>query len=340
MKTGVQYYCFGILNQIKKTVYQLPENQEYYYYLISPDKKSLALTEGKTSAQTSKVFVLTAHGQKEADFIVPGDWTLFDWLNNENLLIRQIRLRGEELDLIAVNPFTGEQQFLKSDFPNLYSNETLVSWGALTIFDPTASFVIYPQRKGNDLFSILWDIRANREVAHIFGGSWPKWAPDGNRWLIVADPDTQLPRRFNEIFIVTTKGEVVRSTFFKDNLENDLISMPVWSPNSRYVAFWLSVVVPVESARLAVLDTETSTIELYCKEVNPFPYRFGEHNTLGYAYYQVNAASPIWSPDNQYLLIEDYQDFTSDTYLFDIQNHAITQITEGTRPVGWMRYRE
>jgi len=62
-----------------------------------------------------------------------------------------------------------------------------------------------------------------------------------------------------------------------------------------------------------------------------------EHNTLGYSYYQVNAAPPIWSPDNNYLLIEEYQDFTSNTYLFDLKNHAITQIAENARPVGWMK---
>ena len=321
----------------EETVYQLSDNQIYYYYVVSPNQEHLALTEGKTLATTSDVIVLTPDGRQETKFSLPGDWTLFDWLSDEKLLSRQIRLRGDNLDLVAIDPITDEKEFLPSNFPNLYSNETLFFWGALTIFDPTASLVVYPELKENTLTSIVWDVHGEKEIANIVGGEWPKWSPNRNRLLIVADQDAQLHRRFNEIFLVTPQGEVTRSTFFKDNFENSKISTPVWSHNGRYIAFWLSTVLPVKTARLAVLDTETSTVDLYCKEVDPFPYRMGENNTLGYAYYQVNSAPPIWSPDSKYLLIEDYQEFRSSTYLFVLQSHSITRIADNTRPVGWMK---
>jgi Tol biopolymer transport system component len=71
--------------------------------------------------------------------------------------------------------------------------------------------------------------------------------------------------------------------------------------------------------------------------MNPFPFRFGESGTLGYSDNQVNAVLPIWSPDSQFLLIEDNQQSESTTYLFDIQNHKVTSVAENARPVSWMK---
>jgi hypothetical protein len=320
----------------KETIYPLP-GQQFYYYLISPDRTELALTEGKTLPMTSEVIVLTAQAQQEANFTLPENWTLFDWLNDEKLLSRQIRLRGENLDLVTIDPITGEQGFLPSDFPNLYSNETLYFWGALTIFNPTASLVVYPERKGNEIISVFWDVQNNKEIASITGLSkWPRWAPNGSQLLIVVDHrSTPTDYGHEEIFFFKPDGEIIRSTFFKEQFEHNLVDLPVWSPNGRYVAFWQRT--NLSSSRLAVLDTETSTVDLYCKEVEAFPYRMGENNTLGYAYYQVNSAPPIWSPDNKYLLIEDYQEFRSSTYLFDLQSHSITKIADNARPVGWLK---
>lgn len=323
----------------KKTVHQLPDQQIYYYHVVSPDKGKLAFTEGKTLSMSSDVIVLDHHGEEIGKFTLPDDWNLFDWLNDDTLLIRQTRLQKDKNELVAVNPANGEQQILPANFPNLYSRETLVVWGALTIFDPTASLVVYPERNGNEITSVVWDVDNNKEIAIITGVSkWPRWASHGSKLLIVVDNrSTSTDVDHEEIFLAKPDGEVTRSTFFKEHFEHNILNLPVWSPNGRHIAFWLSTNVPIETARLAVLDTETSTVDLYCNEANPFPYRMAEHNTLGYSYYQVNAAPPIWSPDSQYLLVENYQDFTSNTYLFDLKNHTITQIAEGARPVGWMK---
>jgi hypothetical protein len=322
----------------KGTIYQLPDSQEYYYYVTSPNKEKLAFTQGKTLSISYDAIVLNHDGEESGKFALPDDWNLFDWLNNEMLLVRQNRLQKDKKELVSVNLVNGEQQVLPANFPNLYSRETLVEWGALTIFDPTVSFVIYPKRDGLELISVLWDIHNNKEIASVVGGKWPRWSIDGKRLLTIEDyKSTPVDVDHDEIILIKPEGDVTRATLFKNYLEHDIINLPVWSPDGRYVAFWLSTNVPSETANLAVLDTETSTVDLYCEEVDPFPYRMGENNTLGYAYYQVNSAHPIWSPDNKYLLIENYQEFKSSTYLIDLQSHSITRIADDARPVGWLK---
>jgi WD40 repeat protein len=319
--------------------YQLPNDQIYYYYVTSPDQLHIAVTEAKTFAKSSDVIVLTPDGQQETKFPLPGDWTLFGWMNNEKLLIRQTRLGvpGEPLELIALDVSTGQQEILAADFPEFHSREPFGDWGALTIFDPTGALVLYPHVEGEKVFSSLWDVNAKKELARLQLGSWPRWSPDGKSLLIVAEPGREVFRSFDEIFIMTLEGQVIRSSFFKDQFENDQIDLPAWSPNGRYIAFWLSTDLTINTSKLAIFDLETSTVDLYCQEINPFPSRFGLYEHLGYADWQVNAAPPIWSPDNQYVLVEDNQNFRSNTYLIDLKNHAITQIAENARAVGWLK---
>ena len=323
----------------KKITYQLPEPQEYYYYVTSPDKEKLAFTQGKTLSISYDVIILNNKGEESSKFTLPDDWNLFDWLNNETLLVRQNRLQKDKIELISINPVTREQQVLPANFPNMYSRQTLVVWGALTIFDPTAMLVLYPKVEGNEVASILWDVHNNKEIADITGLSTePRWSPDAKRLLIVKDySSTPTDVDHDEIVIIKPEGDAIRVTSFTANFDHSIINLPVWSSNGRYVAFWLSTSVPIETGKLAVLDTETSTVDLYCTEVDPFPYRMGEDITLGYTYDQVNSAPPIWSPDNRYLLIEDYQEFRSSTYLFDLQNHSITKVAGDARPIGWLK---
>jgi hypothetical protein len=139
-KSILLFWNIGVDEKMK---YQLLEEQKYYYFATSPDKEKLAFTIGKTLSMPSDVIVLTNH-LEEKKFILPDDWTLFTWQNNEKLLIRQLRLYGENNDLVALNSLGGELQVLPSNFPNIYTAEPLGIWGALTIFDPTTSLVLYP----------------------------------------------------------------------------------------------------------------------------------------------------------------------------------------------------
>jgi len=320
--------------------YLLPDENVFFYFATSPDKLHLALTQAKTLAMDTEVIVLSSVGAEDAKFPLQGDWGLVDWVNNEQLAVRQFRLATPSLpnsafDLVIADPFTGEQYSLPSDFPD-FETEATYWLGSSVVYGPTITSAVYLAGTGN-VYSIVWDLQDKRQIAKIPGGHWPEWSPDGVSLLVVGNGSVSKPD-IDEIFIYR-QGQVTRSTFFEDHLEKAIINLPSWSPDGRYVAFWLSVAYPIKSARLAVLDTETSKVDLYCMEVDPFPVRFGDYLNLGSSYFQVNAAPPIWSPNGRYLLIEDRIISTGvdDTYLVDLQHHSITLLAKNARPVSWMK---
>lgn len=328
--------------------YNLPDEYFYYHYAESPNKEKLAITQGKTVDDISyDLFILNSQGEEYKRIAFPGDWTFFTWLGNEKLLFRQFRNQNlalrESLDLVSINLFDEGQAILPSDFPTIYTREMLVTWGAITIFSPTTSLVVYPKRE-NDVgrvISILWDLEETEEVTRIVNGEWPIWSPDGNQLLMVADVEPLLHEWHDEIYLIDSSGDISRVTFFGEHFDNVSIDLPAWSPSGRHVAFWLSTSLSLQTAKLAVLDTETLVVDLFCNEINPFPWRFSSHLNLGYGDMQINSAQPIWSPDSRYLLIEDsmsgYSLQYNHAYLFDLENYIITQLSTSARSVAWLK---
>lgn len=319
--------------------YRLTEGQEYYYYVESPNKEKLAFAEGKTISISFDLIVLDHRGKELGKMVVPDDWIFFHWRNNDQLLLHRFSA-NDKYDLVAINLENQEQQNLSTNFPNIYQYELFWNWGSQTLFNPEATMVLYPVRQSDPskLFTVLWNVKENKEVARIAGGGWARWSPDGSRFLLETDVENSLLENRNEILLVNTSGEKSRATFFTEYYDKVWIEQPVWSPDSRYIAFWLITTgYPFETAKLGVLDTETVKVDLLCKDINPRPFRFGDPYELGYAEIQVNSAVPIWSPDSNYLLIEDHDDFGSNTYLYDLRKDTITKIADQARPVSWLK---
>lgn len=323
--------------------YELPEEFYYYIYAESPDKEKLAITQGKTLEFSTDMLILNREGKEVKRIAFPEEWTFFTWWGNEKLLFRQFRQQNpnlkEKLDLVSIDFSDEKQTILPSDFPNIYTREMPVTWGALTIFNPARSHVVYPERERDvgQIISILWDLKKNEEIARIANGNWPIWSPEGNRLLLIVDVDKIRHEWRDEIYIINFSGDISRVTFFEEHFDDVLISLPAWSPNGRYVSFWIHPELSYRTANLAVLDIETLTVDLFCNEINPFPWRFGEDWTLHYANFQINSVRPIWSPDSKYVLIENNESGISSAFLFDLENHAISQITLDARPVAWLR---
>lgn len=330
------------------TSYELPEEFYYYIYAESPDKEKLAITEGKTIEFSADVTILNREGKEVKRIAFPEEWTFFTWRGNEELLFRQFRQQNlafkEKLGLVSIALSDEKQTILPSDFPNIFTTQEFLDWGALTVFNPATPLVLYPIYESNEKssrLSVLWDWEKNEEIARIAGGSWPNWpawSPDNRQLLLVVEYDEKVFEWHDEIALMDEAGELSRYTFFTEHFENARINSPVWSPNNRYVAFLLAPsLLRSDDAKLAVLDIENLTVDLFCQDMVPFPSRFGEGWTLHYGNVQINSVRPIWSPDSKYLLIENYEGGISSAFLFDLESNTITQVSIEARPVAWLK---
>ncbi len=333
------------LNQV--SFYDLPDGPEYYIYAESPDKEKLALTEGKTLHFSADLNIVDSNGHEYDRFSFPESWTFFGWLNNEQLLFRQY-VNGEDLqdptstavyDLVSINLSDHEQHILSSNFPNIFYRDIYWTWGSPLIYSPDTSLVLYDAYyfDSNKHTSILWNVKKNKVLSTINRVDWVRWSPDGSQLLLVTDLENDPFTRHDELYLINSTGEMMQVSFFREDYPDLLIDSPVWSPDNRYVAFWLLTNLPKNTGKLAVLDMETQKVDVFCQELNSRPFRFGDDIHLGPQLGQVNTTRPVWSPDSKSLLIEDWKDWQSSTLWVDLQNHTITKIADQARPVGWLK---
>jgi len=104
-----------------------------------------------------------------------------------------------------------------------------------------------------------------------------------------------------------------------------------WSPDERYVAFWLNIDVPPDHRQkfgqqnLAVLDTHTLQVTNYC-----LPGDFSTSRAR-------LVSAPIWSPDGRQLLVENrYAEKVSRVIWVDVTENVAAQIADNMEPIGWM----
>ena len=323
--------------------YNFPEGQEYYIYAESPDKAKLALTHAKTIEIPYALIVVSNQAEEYGRIDFPDDWTFYNWLNNEQLLFRQYRttkdISREQYNLVAINFLDQDQQTLSSEFPNIFLG-IYWSWGTPTFYNPNAAIVMYHEYDNdtNQSYSIFFDVEENKLIAKMASDDWARWSSDGSRMLLISDIENDIISTNQEIYLFDAAArEITQVSFFKEQYEELAIELPVWSPDNRFIAFWMKTDSLVETSKLAVLDTETFTVDVFCHEINPHPFRFGLVESLLYQEIQVNSTSPIWSPDSQYILIENNKKGESDTLLVDLQNHEIIKIADQARPVAWLK---
>jgi len=328
----------------KTFFYNLVEEEECYIYAESPDKERIAITEAKSIEMPYDLTILNNRAEEYERISFPDEWTFFNWLNNEQVLFRQYRttkdITKEEYDLVAINIANQEQQFLSSELPNIYLEIIYWSWGAPMSFNPDGTIVMYHEHDYDIYqdYSIFWDLEKNKLIVRTTADDWARWSPDGRLMLLVVDVNEDVVEVNREIFLFNElTGEITQISFFKEHYEELFIYSPVWSPDNRFIAFWMKADRLADTANLAVLDTETLTVKIFHYEIAPWPYRFGVIERLLFQEIQVNSTSPIWSPDSQYLLIEDYEKGKSDTLLVDLQNHEIIKIADQARPVAWLK---
>ena len=197
-------------------------------------------------------------------------------------------------------------------------------------FNPKATLAIYKNNGGN---TSLLDIAQKRLLGEVRDAEQrapiARWTLNGNQAAIVgaAQVGEHWVEAGDNIFSVSQDGQMAQLTHLADHFGMSFgIYSLSWSPNSRYIAFWMWYS-EVNNWQLAVLDMETKQVTDYCIETDPYA-------SSGHALLKVSA--PIWSPDGQQIIVEHRTDEDGYVVLLDITKDVAFLIAQNAVPLGWM----
>jgi hypothetical protein len=310
--------------------------------VVSPDGSKLAYID---TAQLPDELLVIADANGQSQKTMPWQWEegwfeIAQWLDNEQLVLTK---RGDPFySLLILNPFTEKQKEIITAYPYIVDYPEPL-WGSYmftrAIYDPTLTRVLYPfyhpHKAGPGI--ALWDMQTNQAIGYFtisrdYYGQIPKWSPDGQQMAIVVDEvDASNPFFMaNELYTISQYGRVRHLTYLSNQHPEVTIGEYSWSPDGRYIAFWLWRMeaesrAPIGEA-LAILNVETLEVTDYC-----IPGRLKlEGGGWG-------AHAPVWSPDGQQLVVESIDlEKQITAILVDLERGYAARIAEGLTPVGWM----
>ncbi len=304
---------------------------------VSPDGKWLSYFH----LADAELTVESADGQVKARIPANTDWlTLLDggtpWLDNENLWVStwpDIE-KGQSAPVVIINPFTGKQQKLLSNYPNLerYPGGMMNDPGLHFIYssvsyNPSLEMVAYPEvTKDGDAYITLLDRQSGKVLAKILDGGlygyFPLWLPGGSQFVVPAQPSQNGPR---EWMMVSRDGTVKQLTHFQKLYRKnfEIGSYYSVSPDGNYLAFGLSRNEDTDSnepKQLMILNLKTLDVTNLC---------------VSYLY-----PRPVWSPDSQYLIVKTLVDRNPSAIVaINLQDKWIVDLPEDpyADPVGWLK---
>jgi hypothetical protein len=280
--------------------------------IVSPDGMHLAQNEetsinGHISASLS---VLTADGQQQVSIPIDQSWVgpLY-WLEN-NQVVYMARPASE----IVVNTLT--RQITKLDYS---SPKFSVYNKSVPRYDSTLNRMVFQRHAPSEFVSlVLWDLSGERELwwATIGDQLWyiqPNWSPDGSQFVVGIPPELYAP--VFQLIVVNRDGKAKQLTNFQGSDSQELtVYQPQWSPDGRYIAFWLA-------GSLSVYDTLAETTTDYCLPVeDPI------------------SAKPFWSPDSQQIVfnIEEPNQNVARVIVVDIKKGQAVEVAKSYIVIGWM----
>jgi len=201
-------------------------------------------------------------------------WTY--WMDDERLVFN-IYLENP----IVVNMFTGEMEdvdvrhteFYLDDSPTILLSRSL---------DRVIAYRNLPEEPPS---IVLWDLPSKTELWRIYITTevairiLTQTSPTGEKIAVSGSLEPFVDPIFLDLFLVDWDGNVMQLTTLRDaGLTTSLIEQIQWSPNGRYLAFWLNEF-------LAVYDTTTQVVTDYCVRTS---------DSMSF--------SPHWSPNSQQIV--------------------------------------
>jgi dipeptidyl aminopeptidase/acylaminoacyl peptidase len=314
--TGKRTSIPGIDNNDMRGVGATPDNKWLFirpkqssntFYLVSLDGKRTTVFEKDNTAAFLK-------------------WTNHNWL---------VQWRDPFTPINVLNPFTGESQVLKSEYPYILSPPVptmeFAKWSTFLIFDPALERVIYVGDilKIPDNTGLLWlaDVATGQVLSNIdaklITDNPPVWSPDGQFFIAVDTEKSIGQQSIFDIYLFDRNGRKVSQLTHYD--AEQIIEYISWSPNNRFIAFLRGY------AALSVIDVQSNKLikELKIDLVPSRPGRF------------------IWLPDGWQLIFQkaNQKALTSDTdptdlalVLYDLCKNTLSEIKNSNNlvPLGWI----
>lgn len=340
----------------------LPRNTESFAvtsYSVSPDYRKLAYFESLNPSLSVSNLVILEPGMDPVIISDNGNWIgVASWLDDDHILLEK---EAEVQDGYALTPVplvvldykTGASYELVPDFLGIDSvNSFIPGWKNFSFskakYSPLLEYVVYPKMSPYEAL-VLWDLKAGHQITNLTGfefyGVEPKWSPDGQSFVVAKYPvhSTAYLQDFKtkqELFRITTGGVVEQLTHITDFYTVVQIDQFSWSPDGKYIAFWLlapeieyanSSQIPSDRLpRLAILDLGSLAVTNYCIAGGWFGT-----TDLGDPFFNFPDA-PIWSPDSARLAVQSATDGGGAVVVIDIREKIAYQITDAGYPIGWL----
>jgi hypothetical protein len=324
-------------------------------FVVSPDRTLMAFNNVISDAENRKIrdelIIVTADGQRQKMIPWEKKWlSILGWVSDQSLLFAydepafQADWQKTPISYLVLNPFSGERQILRPDFPRFLDapSTILPYWNGWlgTVYNSSLTLAVYPRllEDDNNLYTYaLWDVSEHQLIVSLddifvayslFNDTYPipLWSPSGLQFVFQGVVETADLPKF-ELYKVEQNGKVEQLTRLTSvALVQD--SNFSWSPDERYLAMYLTTWgdnIWETRARVAVLALATLEVTDYCIRVS------GKGNIDGLP------LMPIWSPDSKQFLVTDWDDENNQrVILVDIEKGSAFQIAEGIEPVGWM----
>jgi len=293
---------------------------------VSPNRKALAYKVGDPKTNAWSVVVSDAQGtrQKSTPW-QPGFFIMGNWVNDKQLLLTT------NPPITIFDPFDGTNQgFQYTDFPN-YSQDTTSN--RIVLFDASLGWAVY---RDNDGKVDLFDMAAKKVLGSVNNPLAPfpvaAWSPDGSRVAVVGKTmlGATVGDTGDDLFSISREGQVTQLTHLTEHYGKLLTinsSGLAWSPDSRYLAFWIIYPQHGTEWQLAIHDTLAQKTTAYCIVNNA-------NSQLGFIH---PLPAPIWSPDGKQLMLENrYDQVSNHVLILDPAQKTAFPVFENMYPVGWM----